>query len=180
MGAELAFFSPLKNEPLPENCDGLLLGGGYPELHAETLEKNDKTKNSIRSAIAAGMPTVAECGGFQYLGKTLGGRKMCGVLPHDSENTGKLVRFGYVTLTAKKDGLLGKAGTTLCGHEFHYWDSTPSGSDFYAEKPSGRRWDCGVTTDTLYAGYPHLYLPASPDAAEAFYQKCLSFQEKRR
>ena len=104
---------------------------------------------------------------------------MCGVLPHESFAAGKLVRFGYVTLTSKKDGLFGKAGTILRGHEFHYWDSTEPGTDFTACKQTGKTWDCAVTTDTLYAGYPHLYLYANLPAAEAFYRKCLTYQEKQ-
>lgn len=179
MGAELTCFSPLNNEPIPENVSGLLLGGGYPELYAETLEKNDVSRDSIRHALENEMPTIAECGGFQYLGKVLEGKRMCGLLPHSSTNTGKLVRFGYITLTAKTDGLFGHAGTTLYGHEFHYYDSTDNGDSFTAVKQNGRRWDCVVSTDTLYAGYPHLFLPANIPAAEAFLRKCLDYKEKQ-
>lgn len=179
MGAVLLPFSPLNNEPVPPTVDGLLLGGGYPELYAEQLEKNSITKESVRRAVANSMPTIAECGGFQYLGKTLDGSAMCGVLPHESQNAGKLVRFGYVTLTAQRDGLLGPAGTVLRGHEFHYWDSTENGDGFTAEKPNGKRWDCVVYTPTMYAGYPHLFLYADIPAAEAFYRKCLAYKEKK-
>ena len=179
LGAELAFFSPLADEPVPDQADGLLLGGGYPEQHAERLEKNETTKESVRRAISSGMPVIAECGGFQYLGETLEGRRMCGALPHESRNTGKLVRFGYITLTAKEGGLLGPAGTCLPAHEFHYFDSTENGSAFTAVKPSGRSWTCGIHTETLYAGYPHLFLPANIGAAEAFCRKCLAYKENK-
>lgn len=178
MGAELACFSPLADEPLPDDADGLLLGGGYPELYADTLEKNETSRESIRYAIGNGLPTIAECGGFQYLGRTLDGKRMCGVLPHDSTNTGKLVRFGYIPLTSHKDGLFGEAGTAFRGHEFHYYDSTDNGDGFTAVKQNGRSWDCAVYTDTLYAGYPHLFLPANLPAAETFYRKCLKYKEK--
>ncbi len=178
MGAEISFFSPLGNERIPEGSHGLLLGGGYPELYPEQLEASRASRESVSDAIRSGMPTIAECGGFQYLGRKLAGHEMCGVLSHESFAAGKLVRFGYVTLTSKKDGLLGKAGTVLRGHEFHYWDSTIIGEDFTAEKPSGKTWDCAVTTETLYAGYPHLYLPSSVQAVEAFYLKCLEYKEK--
>ena len=104
---------------------------------------------------------------------------MCGVLGHESRNTGKLVRFGYITLTAQAGGLLGPAGTTLPAHEFHYYDSTENGSAFTAVKPSGRSWDCGIHTASLYAGYPHLFLPASLPAAEAFCRKCLAYKENK-
>ncbi len=179
MGAELVYFSPLKNEPVPENTTGLLLGGGYPELYADVLAKNEISRESIRHAVENGMPTIAECGGFQYLGRTLEDKQMCGVLPHDSVNTGKLVRFGYVTLTSKTNGLFGKAGVTFRGHEFHYYDSTDNGNAFTAVKSNGRSWECVQYTDTLYAGYPHLFLPANIPAAEAFYKKCLVYKEKK-
>ena len=180
MGAELCFFSPLADEPVPADSDGLLIGGGYPELYADQLEANSQTKESICSSITAGMPTIAECGGFQYLGKELDGRKMCGLLDHSSLKTEHLVRFGYITLTSRKDGVLGSAGTVLRGHEFHYWDSTDNGDAFIARKPNGKEWECAVMIDTLYAGYPHLFLPVSINAAEAFYRKCLKYKEGRR
>lgn len=179
MGAELCFFSPLADETVPSDADGLLLGGGYPELHAEELEKAVHSRESVRDAVLSGMPVIAECGGFQYLGKELEGRVMCGALPHTSANTGRLVRFGYVTLKAEKDGLLGPAGTELPAHEFHYWDSSENGDAFTAVKPGGRQWKCAVETDTMYAGYPHLFLPACPEAAARFYEKCLEHKEKR-
>ena len=180
MGAQLEYFSPLADQPVPEGADGLLLPGGYPELHAEELERNGISKQSVRAAIESGMPTIAECGGFQYLGEKLAGRRMCGVLPHESFDTGKLVRFGYATITANESGLLGEKGTRIRIHEFHYWDSTENGSAFHAEKPSGRSWECGVMTDTLYAGYPHLYLMSCIPAAEAFYRKCIEYKKTRR
>lgn len=176
MGARLRFFSPLQDEPVPEGASGLYLPGGYPELHADVLEKNRRAAHSVRDAVRAGMPTIAECGGFQYLGAALDGHKMCGVLPHESANTGRLVRFGYLTLTARRPGLFGDAGLTLPAHEFHYYDSTNNGGGFTARKTSGREWPCAVYTDTLYAGYPHLYLPACPAAAESFLQKCAAFK----
>lgn len=179
MGAELVCFSPLADESIPPHADGLLLGGGYPELYTDVLERNKTSSESIRSAIESGMPTIAECGGFQYLGKTLDGKRMCGVLLHDSTNTGKLVRFGYITLTSRKDGLFGEAGVTFRGHEFHYYDSTENGDSFTAVKQNGRSWDCVVYTDTLYAGYPHLFLPANLPAAESFYRKCLEYKENK-
>lgn len=176
MGARLRFFSPLADEPVPEDASGLYLPGGYPELHARTLANNRRAAHSVRDAVLAGMPTVAECGGFQYLGASLDGHEMCGVLPHESANAGHLVRFGYLTLTARRPGLFGGAGLTLPAHEFHYYDSTENGDGFTARKTNGREWPCAVYTDTLYAGYPHLYLPACPAAAESFLRKCAAFK----
>ena len=180
MGASLKFFSPLADEEVPPESDGLLIGGGYPELYSDRLEANMHSKESICKAVASGMPTIAECGGFQYLGKELDGHEMCGVLSHSSTKTEHLVRFGYITLEAQKKGVLGPVGTVLKAHEFHYWDSTDNGNAFKAKKPNGKEWECAVMTDTIYAGYPHLFLPADIPAAEEFYKKCLNYKESRR
>lgn len=174
LGAELAEFSPLADEGLPEGACGLYLGGGYPELFAGALAANAPMREAVRAAVAGGLPTVAECGGFLYLNRLLSdgeGRDwpMAGALPGRAANTGKLGRFGYVTLTAKKDGLLGPAGTRLPAHEFHYWDSDAPGSGFRADKPqSSRGWDCAFHTPTLYAGFPHFHFWAAPSAARNF------------
>ena len=138
------------------------------------LAANAPMREAVRAAVAGGLPTVAECGGFLYLNRLLSdgeGRDwpMAGALPGRAANTGKLGRFGYVTLTAKKDGLLGPAGTRLPAHEFHYWDSDAPGSDFRADKPqSSRGWDCAFHTPTLYAGFPHFHFWAAPSAARNF------------
>lgn len=107
VGAETAFFSPLRDQSLPEDCSGLLLGGGYPELYAEALSKNIKMKEAIREAAQSGMPLVAECGGFMYLHRQLKDKegktyKMAGVFPADCCDRGKSVRFGYIELEEKK------------------------------------------------------------------------------
>ena len=97
---------------------------------------------------------------------------MAGVLPGSCFDTGKLTRFGYVTLTASKDNLLCRAGQSIPAHEFHHWDAEQPGSDFTAEKPSGRRWTCAVATDTLYAGFPHFHFYANPTFAVRFLDAC--------
>ena len=174
LGAELAEFSPLADEALPEGTCGLYLGGGYPELFAGALAANAPMREAVRAAVAGGVPTVAECGGFLYLNRLLSdgeGRDwpMAGALPGRAANTGRLGRFGYVTLTAKKDGLLCQAGESFHAHEFHYWDSTTPGTDFHAQKPqSDRGWDCAFHTPTLYAGFPHFQFWAAPSAARNF------------
>lgn len=175
LGAKLVFFSPLEDSALPQ-CDGLYLGGGYPELYAVRLSANTSMREHIRAAVAGGLPTFAECGGFLYLHDTLsdadGAHPMVGIFPGDCQNTGKLRRFGYVTLTAKHDNLLCCAGDAIRAHEFHYFDSTLNGSDFTAKKPvSGRGWDCIHATDTLFAGFPHLYFPANPEFARRFVRR---------
>jgi cobyrinic acid a,c-diamide synthase len=101
---------------------------------------------------------------------------MVGSVPGASFGLGRLGRFGYVTLTARRDSLLANAGESLPAHEFHYWDSEQPGDAFYAQKPqSSRGWDCVVASPTLYAGYPHLYLAACPEATRRFVVACASY-----
>ena len=166
-GAELMPFSPLRDAALPEDIGGLYLPGGYPELHAEVLSQNDSMRRSIHAAVEAGLPTVAECGGFLYLGQTLeaaDGQRfpMVGVLPGEGNKVGRLVRFGYATLTAHADSLLFRAGEALPVHEFHHWDSTANGEDFTARKANGKTWACGFADEHFYAGFPHLYWAGTP------------------
>ena len=161
-GAELAFFSPLRDTALPEHTAALYLPGGYPELYAKTLSENKAMLSAIRQAVERGLPTAAECGGFLYLGQSLedaDGQSwpMAGVLPGSGFKVGRLVRFGYANLTARADSMLFRAGERLPVHEFHHWDSTDNGTAFAAAKSNGRSWDCGFANEHFYAGFPHLY-----------------------
>lgn len=176
MGAELVEFSPLKDSALPENVQGLYLGGGYPELYTQHLSDNKGMLASIRDAISGGLPTIAECGGFMYLTQAIAGTPMAQVLPGTCFDNGKLTRFGYVTLEAKKDNLLCKAGEKIPAHEFHHWDCTEPGDSFTAHKTSGRRWPCAVATDRLYAGYPHFHFYSNLNFAKNFYEACIEYK----
>ena len=179
LGAELVYFSPLVDAHLPKGVNGLYLGGGYPELHCKELSENTTLLAEIREAIEAGMPTVAECGGFMFLHEQLEDDQgtfwpMVGAIPGRSFRTPKLGRFGYIDITAAHDNLLCAAGDTLPAHEFHYWDSDSAGDAFHAQKPqSSRSWECAHATPTLYAGYPHLCLHARPEAAARFVRACV-------
>ena len=181
-GAELKFFSPLHDEVMPE-ADGLYLGGGYPELYTEELSQNRGMLSSIQSAIAGGMPTLAECGGFLYLQKTLapkGGApvELTGVLPGDAYCTDKLTRFGYVNLIPESDSMLLRAGEAVPTHEFHYYDCSDNGADLLAKKPTGKEWRCGFTSDTLYAAFPHLHFGGEVPLAERFVEAAVKYQNK--
>ena len=166
-GAELVFFSPVRDAALPQNISGLYLPGGYPELYAKTLSENKTMLASIRQAVQAGLPTAAECGGFLYLGQyreDVDGKKwpMAGVLPGDGIRVGRLVRFGYAEMTAKADSMLFRAGESLPIHEFHHWDSTANGTAFTARKNAKMQWECGFANENFYAGFPHLYWAGTP------------------
>ena len=172
LGAELIPFSPLADEKLPDGVQGLYLGGGYPELYAAQLEENRTLRGQLREAAHAGMPCIAECGGFMYLTQSIAGRAMVGALPGDCFDTGRLTRFGYITATARKDNLLCRAGEQVPMHEFHHWDTPQPGGAFLAEKPSGKQWTCVHATDTLYAGFPHFHFYAKPVMAQRFLAAC--------
>ena len=178
MGAQLIPFSPLTDTRLPENIHGLYLGGGYPELYLQQLSGNKEMLRSVGQALERGLPCIAECGGFMYLTQSVAGIPMVGALEGDCWDTGKLTRFGYVTLQGKKDNLLCKAGEKIAAHEFHHWDCTQPGDGFTARKPTGKQWDCGVSTKTLYAGFPHFHFYSNPAFAEGFIDSCI--KEKHR
>jgi cobyrinic acid a,c-diamide synthase len=179
-GAELLPFSPLRDHCLPADISGLYLGGGYPENYAAELSANREMLRDIREAIEKGLPTVAECGGFMYLQEKLEGSDgnvypMVGALTGEAARTPRLVRFGYVTLTAEADSLLFRAGEPVPAHEFHHWDSTECGDALTARKYDGRNWKCGVVNDRLYAGYPHLELGGDAPLAERFVRACREY-----
>lgn len=176
LGARLVPFSPLADAALPA-CDGLYLGGGYPELYLEALSGNASMRASVRAAVQGGLPTIAECGGFMYLTEAIDDWPMAGALPTRCRRANGLIRFGYAELTAGRDSLLFCAGDAVRGHEFHHWDAEEPGDALAAQKPSGKSWRCAYTSDTLYAGYPHLYFASNPSVAERFVRKCL---ERRR
>lgn len=186
MGAELVFFSPVHDTHLPENIDGMLLYGGYPELKGEELEKNVSMKDEIRKKILEDMPCIAECGGFMYLHEEMedmGGvfRKTCGVIPGKCYRTPRLTRFGYVTLTGNTSVFGRDDLGEIPAHEFHYFDSENCGSDFHASKPLSKRgWDCIHAPKRLMAGYPHLYYYGNPRIAQAFVVQCLKYKKERQ
>ena len=167
-GAEVVFFSPLRDTALPENIGGLYLPGGYPELHARELSENTSLLREIKRKIESGLPTAAECGGFLYLGQSLTDAEgqswpMVGVLPGEAKDAGRLVRFGYAALSADSDSMLFRAGESFPIHEFHHWDSTANGAALAAKKPvGGAEWRCGFVNEHFYAGFPHLYWAGTP------------------
>lgn len=178
LGCELVPFSPLKDAHLPKQIYGLLLGGGYPEMYVKELSENESMRREIFALVASGTPCIAECGGFLYLHRELEGMNgekfpMCGVIEGNAYRTGRLQRFGYLTLYTEKKGLYLKPGEEIRAHEFHYWDSTDNGADCIAVKPDGKRnWECVHMEGSLFAGFSHLYFGSHPLFAERFAAQC--------
>ena len=184
-GAELVFFSPLHDRQLPENCDGLLLGGGYPELYLEPLSSNKEMCHAVKKAIDSGMPYLAECGGYLYLHEYLrekdgtGRFPMVGVFAGECQNKGKLGHFGYITLESDRPECAMLTG--MKAHEFHYYDSPDNGSSMDAHKPGEERsWQALHVTDHSVAGFPHLYYPSKPSFVEWFVEKCICRQKETK
>lgn len=183
-GAEIAYFSPLHDEKLPDNCHALLFGGGYPELYAGMLSANSRMRAAVKLAAQSGMPIVAECGGFMYLHAAMTDREgvshdMAGVVPATCFYAGKPVRFGYIELREKQSRFLPEGGR-IKGHEFHYYDSTYNGTDATARKPvSGKEYDCIIEDERRFMGFPHLYYPSNPAFAKAFVAKAGAYQKER-
>lgn len=190
-GAKLLYFSPLHDTRLPDNCDALLLGGGYPELYAKELSENLSMRNSIKTAFKTGLPTVAECGGFMYLHTYI--HNICeedadaqnyvfgmtGALDSECHFKGKLVRFGYIELGEKHSNFL-PTDEKIRAHEFHYYDSTDNGADCIATKPAtGRSYDCVISHDNYWLGFPHLYYPSNPHFAESLVRKAYEYRRNK-
>ena len=178
MGAELVYFSPLRDKKIPDGVNGLLFGGGYPENYARELAENAAMRESVRQSIVAGMPFLAECGGFLYLHRTLEGSdgknwEMAGVYPFDAYRTNRLRRFGYVRL-------LTSSGQEIHGHEFHYWESEDPGTDWEAVKPTGNRsWRCIHEKGGQIGGFPHLYYASCPEFLRGWLDVCAKESQQK-
>ena len=175
-GAEIIPFSQLADAKLPLNLDGLHLGGGYPELHAEALSRNASMHAGIRAFAETGKPIYAECGGMIYLGNALTGLDkrsytMAGLLPLEFEMTPRLVQFGYVDVEFIEDCLLGERGTKVRGHSFHCsrmcgGNAMPTA---YRLKYSlsGQEQLEGYQYGNVLASYVHLHFRANPVLARS-------------
>ncbi|PTX64576.1 cobyrinic acid a,c-diamide synthase [Melghirimyces profundicolus] len=185
-GAELRFFSPLESKDLPEETDGLYLGGGYPEELAGVLAGNTELKRAIRSRIEAGLPTYAECGGWMFLCRSLTDRQhrryaMAGVIPADIEMTPRAAALGYREVRAEKETLLLAKGETARGHEFHY--SRVSGKPDWSpawrtEGSCGHGYE-GYAEGALLAAYTHLHFLSRPEMARRWVAASLAYRMRR-
>ena len=185
LGAEIINFSPLDDDCLPDDLDGVIIGGGYPELYAGELAENVTFKDSLKKHIEDGMPCFAECGGFMYLHDSIESQEgikyeMCGIFNAHSFKTEKLQRFGYIELIANVDNILSKCGEIIKAHEFHYWDSTQRQDVYSAEKSDGRHWGAFSAYKNTLAGYPHIHLYSNRSFAESFIRVCDLYSAKRR
>jgi cobyrinic acid a,c-diamide synthase len=180
-GAEIVYFSPLRDRELPAEIDGIYFGGGYPELHAADLAANTILRRAVKAASRSGMPIYGECGGFMYLCAELvdgngSAHPMAGCFPFRSRMLGRLKSLGYREIRLARETLLGPAGTCLRGHEFHYSETEIEAGWQGVYQVSDRRGQPkvneGFVTGRTLGSYYHLHFGSQPATAGHFVAAC--------
>ncbi|WP_030762615.1 MULTISPECIES: cobyrinate a,c-diamide synthase [unclassified Streptomyces] len=167
-GAEVVTFDPLRDEALPPGTTGLVIGGGFPEMYAPELSANEPLRAAVAAFAAAGGPVAAECAGLLYLGRSLDGKPMCGVLDADARMSERLT-LGYREAVAVSDSALARAGTRLRGHEFHRTVIEPGAgaAPAWGFTHPERRVE-GFVQQGVHASYLHTHWAAEPSVARRF------------
>ena len=188
LGAEIVTFSPLHDAQVPE-VDGLLIGGGFPEMFAARLAANEAMRQDIYRLAQSGLPILAECGGYMYMMESLTdfeGRShaMVGALPGHTEMTAKLQMVGYVEAELAVDSLLGSKGEKLRGHEFHFSkEQVPVAAEqaafTFRKLRNNAEYPAGKWLKNVLGSYLHLHFAGCPKAAERFVSKCTAYRQKR-
>lgn len=190
LGAELVFFSPLRAKELPAGLDGMILGGGFPEMFAGQLAANTKLAEDIRRVHAAGMPIYAECGGLMFLCRELRDcegnvHSLTGLIPAVCKMQSRLATVGYVEVEACHDTILGSRGDKIKGHEFHFSIMIPDSDDFkwaftFRRQRDGNTYPGGYCSGSLLASYLHCHFAGSTAAARYFVNRCREWGQKWR
>ncbi|MBI5561890.1 MAG: cobyrinate a,c-diamide synthase [Deltaproteobacteria bacterium] len=183
-GAEPVFFSPIKDNALPDGISGLYLGGGYPELHARPLAANQRMRGAIRRYAELGLPIFAECGGLMYLGEGIEDKKgrahdMSGVFPWTTRMLDRRASLGYREVEAAKGCPMLPMGGVIRGHEFHYSEMTgrAAGRIRRVFRLTEGRAEGFVYKNTL-ATYIHLHFASNPAFAKGFVALCEKWKEE--
>jgi cobyrinic acid a,c-diamide synthase len=168
-GCEVVVVDPLRDEALPEGTAGLVLPGGFPEEHLDPLAANAPLRAAVRRFAVDGGPVHAECGGLLYLGRSLDGAAMCGVLDADAA-MGPRLQLGYRTATATADSPVAAVGETVTGHEFHRTVTTPRAGSTPAWRWSahGEAVSEGFVVGNVHASYLHTHPAGRPEAIDRF------------
>jgi cobyrinic acid a,c-diamide synthase len=169
-GAEIVTFDPLQDSALPAAIDGLLIGGGFPEVHVGALAANRTMLADVHDRVARGLPTWAECGGLLLLSASLDGRDLAGVIPAAARMTDRLT-LGYREAVVATAGPIGGVGTSLRGHEFHYSTVQPAGDALNLSSRWGARRE-GWATETMLATFLHHHPGGDPAPTAAFAATC--------
>jgi cobyrinic acid a,c-diamide synthase len=169
-GSRVARFDPLRDEDLPAGTAGLILGGGFPEVHAAALSANERLRGRVAALARRGAPVAAECAGLLYLARTLDERPMCGILDVRATMTPKLT-LGYRQAVAVTDSVLARAGDVVRGHEFHRTATVPACGDRPAWRFGSGQLE-GHVTGSGVASYLHTHWAGHPAAAARFTAAC--------
>jgi cobyrinic acid a,c-diamide synthase len=161
-GADVVTVDPLRDEALPDGTGALVLGGGFPEVHAGDLSANEPLRADVARLARCGAPVVAECAGLLYLARELDGSPMCGVLDATARMTPRLT-LGYRDAVAAGSSVLTQAGTAVRGHEFHRTTVVPGNPAAPAWAFSGRKE--GFVQGGVHASYLHLHWAGYPALA---------------
>lgn len=186
LGAELIYFSPLKDTTLPQGISGLIFGGGFPEMFAQELSDNQGMLQAIRTAQKRKMPIYAECGGFMYASRAIvdfEGREyqMLGLVPGICQMQKKLQTVGYVQTKALQNNALMNKGEVIRGHEFHFSSFQPdceaefSWAFEFTKMRTGNSYCGGYVQDNLVTSYLHMHFLGNVSLAENFINKCAGF-----
>jgi len=194
-GARLVEFSPMDDRSLPENLDGIYLGGGYPELFAKQLSKNVKIRRQIKESSKKGMPIYGECGGFMYLCRKICDTRgntypMAGCFPLATQIFTRLKSLGYREIKLLKNTLTGKRGETIRGHEFHYSEiKVPRDKNGYRNKVETvydvsakagiNKTDEGYLVNRTLGSYIHLHFGSRPETAVCFVESCRNYKREK-
>ncbi len=165
-GGDVVLVDPLRDEHLPPGTRALVMGGGFPEIHAEQLSANASLRAQVHRLAAQGAPIAAECAGLLYLAQTLEGAPMCGVLPVDARMTGRLT-LGY------RDAVH-SGGTAVRAHEFHRTACTPSAGIRPAYTLADGTPE-GYATGRVHASYLHLHWAGSPQLARELVESARAY-----
>ncbi|MFK0116188.1 cobyrinate a,c-diamide synthase [Streptomyces sp. NPDC090994] len=171
-GAEVVPFDPLRDEELPEGTDGLVIGGGFPEVYAAELSANEPLRKSVARLAERGAPVAAECAGLLYLCRELDGTPMCGVLDA-AARMGERLTLGYRDAVAVSDSALAAAGTRMRGHEFHRTVVEPGAgaAPAWGTRAPERRLE-GFVQRGVHASYLHTHWASEPGVARRFVERC--------
>jgi cobyrinic acid a,c-diamide synthase len=161
-GADVVTVDPLRDAALPAGTGALVLGGGFPEMHASDLSANEPLRADVASLARSGAPVVAECAGLLYLARELDGLPMCGVLDATARMTPRLT-LGYRDAVAAGSSVLTRAGATVRGHEFHRTTVVPGNPPAPAWTFGGRKE--GFVQGGVHASYLHLHWAGYPGLA---------------
>jgi cobyrinic acid a,c-diamide synthase len=181
-GAALVPFSPLSDRSLPKDVKGLILGGGYPELHCAALSENLALISAIKDFALSGGSIYAECGGFMYLAseiRDLSGKAfpMVGLFPWAVEMEPRLRALGYREIVTRKESPLGPKETEVRGHEFHYSripkiETMPEMVYTMKDRKAETKREEGFLRMNILGSYVHLHWGSNPEVARHFVERC--------